>query len=244
MLRYILLLSALSYPLFAGESRNWTSADGSKSFAAEYISREGSLVTLRPIGEKDRTFEIAKLHPDDQRWLDLNAPIAKQIEALPDARAVFDTLLFGESRETVTKKLNASKIVEATIDSAYMGRTGLNGIFRTRSKIGGLHCFLFFDWSESGKLQEITLQTENKAAGEYEDILKPCWSECVDLITTIHGKPTQKGRIAPHESLQEGQMLASHLWKLEPEGSVMLGSARQEKGYQIVVRFTCDDLAK
>ena len=42
---------------------------------------------------------------------------------------VYGELEFGDSRETVTKKLSQSPLVEQTIDNTYTARTGLNGIF-------------------------------------------------------------------------------------------------------------------
>lgn len=236
----IVLLFSLASMLHAGETRNWSSPDGSKHFDAEYISREGNEVTLVREDGKELTFDLDKLHEDDRRWLNLNHPIGGEGkgEEMPDPNAVFDTLKFGDDRETVSAKLKASKIVATGVEGIFQGRTGLNGIYHTKHKIGGLLCYLFFDWTESGQLQEVTLQTENKMTGDYDGVLKPCWEECIPLITSIHGNPAQGAGMPSANALEDGQMLASHLWKLDHGGTVMLGTAREGRGYQVVVRFT------
>ncbi|MBG7607137.1 MAG: hypothetical protein IZT59_03770 [Verrucomicrobia bacterium] len=236
------LLLSLSTFLGAGETRTWTNADGTKHFKAELVSREENNVTLIREDGKKLTFNLEKLHENDRRWLNLKHPIGNGGEVMPDADAMFDTLKFGDSRETVSKKLKASKVVESGVPGVFLGRTGLNGIYRTKVSIGGLYCFLFFDWSQAGLLHEVTLQTENKTSGEYVGILKPCWEECIPLIISLHGNPKQKTGIPNANVLEDGQMLASHLWDLEHGGTVMLGTSRLGRGYQVVVRFTKDKI--
>ena len=234
------LFLTLATTLHAGETRTWTNSDGAKKFDAEFVSRTQTEVTLLRRNGKKLTFTLDILHEDDRRWLNLNYPISKEGkgEEMPDANAVFDTLKFGDNRETVSAKLGASRIVESGVAGIFQGRTGLNGIYRTKHKIGGLFCFLFFDWDESGRLMEVTLQTESKMAEEYAKVLKPCWEECIPLITSIHGNPSQKTVMPSAARLEDGQMLASHLWKLDQGGTVMLGTAKEGIGYQVVVRFT------
>lgn len=240
-----MLLTFLAFSTFLNaESRKWTSADGTNHFVAEFVSRTKNDVTLIREGGKELTFDLGKLHEDDLRWLNLNYPIgdAGEPEVMPDAHAIFDTLEFGDSRETVSEKLKASKVVESGVAGTFQGRTGLNGIYRTKIKIGGLFCFLFFDWSETSLLREVTLRTEDKPTEEYLNVLKPCWEECIPLISSLHGNPIQKIEFPKSDSLKDGQMLASHLWKLEHGGSIMLGTARFGESYNVVVRFTRDKI--
>ncbi len=227
----------LAATLMAGETRIWTNSDGTKNFEAEFVSLEKSSVILLRSDGKKLNFDIAMLHKDDRLWLNMNHPVDGGIP-VPDANAVFDTLKFGDSRDTVTEKLKASKIVETGVAGTFFGRTGLNGIYRTKHEIGGIFYFLFFDWDERGGLKEITLQTESKSASEYDSTLKPCWSQLIELITPIHGKPLQDADFPPSSKLGDGQMLASHLWHIETGGSVMLGIAQVGEGYQVAVRFT------
>ncbi|MFD2256566.1 hypothetical protein ACFSSA_07755 [Luteolibacter algae] len=242
MFRSLTILSlGLVMTLNAGVTRTWSNTDGTKSFSAEFISRQNNTVTLKREGSSEPlTFDISKLNAEDQRWLNLNYPLGEngKGEAMPDASAVFDTLKFGDTRETVTNKLMASKMVDSKVQGIFVGRTGLNGIYHTRQKVGGLYCFLFFDWTTDGELTEITLQTETKSDAEYDTVLQPCWEEMAELIGQIHGKPHQHMNIPGADLLTEGSMLASHLWPLEQGGTVMLGTSKINNGYQVVVRFT------
>jgi len=240
MPRILTWLFALLLPLNAGEIRTWTNPDGSKTFKAEFIRRDNTSVTLRPVGGRELSMGLDKLHADDQKWLKTNHPTEAETKAaeVPDDAAVFDTLKFGDDRETVTAKLKASKMVEANLDSTFFGRTGINGIYRTVHPIGGLHCYLFFDWDESDRLKEISLRTEDKTAGEYETVLKPCWQALTELIDPIYGKPLQTTKMPGASELADGQMLASHLWRIDQGGSVMLGASRLAQTYQVSVLFT------
>lgn len=242
-----LIISALFatiMSLSAGETRSWRNAEGTKSFDAEFVGRQDDSVTLRKSDGKELTFDIGKLHEDDKRWINLNSSLSGdgEGEKLPDPHAVFDTLKFGDRRKTVTEKLNASKFVANTVEGTFFGRTGLNGVYHTSHKIGGLYCYLFFDWSEEGALKEITLRTESKSTAQYSTVLKPCWEELIDLIGPIHGKPLQHMPIAEPSKLSEGQMLATHLWKIEHGGTAMLGTSRLGDAFQVVVRFTKENI--
>lgn len=240
MPRVHLLALALILPLSAGEIRTWTNPDGSKTFKAEFIRRDKDKVTLRPVGGRELSLGLDKLHADDHSWLKKNHPTEAEAKAaeVPDDAAVFDTLKFGDDRATVTEKLKASKMVEANLDSTFFGRTGINGIYRTAHKIGGLHCYLFFDWDEGDRLREITLRTEDKEAGEYESVLKPCWEALTELIGPIYGNPLQTVRMPAASELANEQMLATHLWRIDQGGTVLLGASRLGDTYQVSVRFT------
>ncbi|QTN31315.1 hypothetical protein HZ994_02885 [Akkermansiaceae bacterium] len=227
----------LAASLLAAETRTWTNPDGTKSFEAEFVSRGKDTVSLLRSDGRKLEIKLTLLHHEDQRWVNANHP-ADGGDPVPDPDAVFDTLKFGDSRDSVTEKLKASKMVETAVAGTFFGRTGLNGIFRTRHEIGGLFCYLFFDWDEGGGLKEITLQTEGKPAAQYDSTLKPCWAQLVELIGPIHGKALQDAGFPASTKLAEGQMLASHLWNIESGGSVMLGTSRVGDEYQVSVRFT------
>jgi hypothetical protein len=234
------LILALTLPLAASEIRTWTNPDGTKTFRAEFIRRDADAVTLRPVGGRELNMGMDKLHADDQSWLKKNHPTVAEKKAaeVPDDAAVFDTLKFGDRRESVTAKLEASKMVEANINSTFFGRTGINGMYRTVHEIGGLHCYLFFDWDEGGGLKELTLRTEDKTVGEYQTVLKPCWEALIELIGSIYGKPLQTTKLPAASDLANEQMLASHIWRIDHGGTVMLGVSRLAQVYHVEVRFT------
>lgn len=229
-----LLIACTASPL-AAESRKWRSADGNGAFSGEYVSHDDKQVTIRRDDGKLFEVEFAKLHADDTAWVKSRG--AKD-ESLPDPKAVFDTLCFGDGIETVKRKLKASKAVETSLDDTYLGRTGINGIYRTRQKIGGLHCELFFDWSPSDTLTEVVLQTQGQAADAYPGNLKETWTQLAELLGALHGKPVTAGAYPGIKQVKDDMFLPSHLWKLASGGSALLGVSMQGGRYLVVVRFT------
>jgi hypothetical protein len=240
-MRSILLTLLLTgaVPLFA-ESRTWKSADGASSFSGEYVSHDDKQVTIRRQDGKVFTVAFTKLHADEKTWVTSHPAAGENAEVAPDPKAVFDNLCFGDSLETVKKKLKASKAVETTLDAAFMGRTGINGIYKTRQKIGGLHCELFFDWTASETLSEVMLQTQGQDAEVYPTQLKETWSQLVELLSALHGKPVQAGGYPGIKQVKDDMFLPSHLWKLKNGGSALLGVSMQQGGYLVVVRFTTE----
>ncbi|MEO7098177.1 MAG: hypothetical protein ABI162_02360 [Luteolibacter sp.] len=218
------------------ESRPWKSADGLHSIVGDFLKRDATSVTIRREDGKEVSFDLGKLHADDKKWLDANHPLAAT--DIPDDSAVFDTLKFGDKHDMVLAKLKASKLVVMTIADNLIGRTGLNGIFRIRQKVGGQDASLYFDWTEADTLKEINVRTAAFPATSYDAKLAPSWKEFIELLTTLHGKPLQAVPQIDLASIPESSMLSSHLWRLESGGSALLGIGREGGKYQVVVRFT------
>lgn len=236
----MLLMIGPVFPLSA-ETRTWKSADGANSFSGEYVTHDEKRVTIRRDDGKTFMVDLARLHADDKTWISTHlapTPVAAKDEPMPDPKAVFDTLCFGDSIETVKTKLKASKAVETTLDDTYLGRTGINGVYRTRQKIGGLHCELFFDWSATDTLTEVALQTQGQPAEAFPSQLKETWAQLAELLTALHDKPLQAGAYPGIKQVKDNMFLPSHLWKLQGGGSALLGVSMQGGHYLVVVRFT------
>ncbi len=219
------------------ETRPWRSIDGQrKPIQGEFMKRDETSVTVRRIDGIPVTIPLDMLFPDDRTWLNNTHP-APGTET-SDPSEVFDKLKFGDSRDEVLKKLKASKFVQTTTDETFMGRTGLNGVFRTRQKIGGLDASLYFDWTESGNLKEINLQTDPLPESDFKTKLVPCWKDFAVLLTKLQGKPLVAEPEIHLSSIRDGSLQSTHLWALDSIGSARLGAARDGTRYQIVVRFT------
>jgi hypothetical protein len=228
-------LILISPPLHAAP-RAWKSTDGQHSIQGEFLKRDASSVTILRAKKKEVTISFDKLHQDDLAWLDEHHPLPKP--APPPAIPVFDELRFGDKRSEVTEKLMASKMVELTIQETFLGRTGLNGVFRTRNQIGGLEVSLFFDWTEEGGLREITLQTPAAPAGKFNQQFKPCWEECIKLLTSLHGQPVSATEGLDLSAIPDGGMLPTHMWKMQEAGTALLGASREGDQYHVAIRFT------
>lgn len=244
---FLAFLGLAAAPLFA-EMREWKSADGNQSFSGEYVSHDSKKVTIRRQDGKVFNLELERLNAADKIWLSDKQPTENPAEkgapaAIDESKAVFDTLCFGDKREEVTKKLKESSFVESTMDEIMMGRVGLNGVFRTRKQIGGLHCELYFDFNGSGGLKEISLQTQTVPKDVYVNRLKATWEELAELLTALHGKPVQSGSFPAAGSLRQDMLIPSHLWKLPSGGSALLGTSLEAGDkVMIVVRFTTDPI--
>ena len=227
----LLLISVL--PAFS-EIRAWKSADGSRSVQGEFLKRDATHVTIRGATDQQLTIELTKLHADEVQWLDTHHSLKPPA---PDPNAFFDNLTFNDTRQSTLAKLKISELVQMTTDEKFIGRTGLNGVFVTRKKIGDLHAFLYFDWTETGKLKELNLQTDLLPLAAYKSQLEPCWKEFIEVLNAFYGEPAKKGPLPPAKSLGDAAFMPTHLWNLEGNRSALLGAARDDKNYQIVVRF-------
>lgn len=231
-----LLLSSLS---LAAEQRAWKSSDGTQTLQATFLSRDETSVTLRRSDNRVLTFAISKLHRDDQSYLEKNhpykAPDGKEAEPEGDA---FGPLRFGDTRKEVEAKLLESSIVKTAVNDDLFGRTGLNGVFETTQTIGGLPCFLYFDWSGSGGLQEVTLRTKALSGESYDGKLRATWTELISLLGKLYGKTLSDAPYPERKELQDGLMLSSHLWRTSDGYSVLLGAGQELSEYCVSVRFT------
>lgn len=233
---FLLTLSVLQ-----AETHVWRSADGGKSIHGQFVKRDESSVTILRSNMRQVTIPLEKIHRDDRAWLNSRHPLAVK-EPPPATQYVFDKLEFGDSRAQVTEKLKASKLVKATMPETLFARTGLNGIFHTQHKVGGLEASLYFDWNENGGLKEVTLQTTPLSGNDLEARLTPSWKEFIELLSTLHGQPINAHEKLDIASIPDASMTATHLWKLEHRGTAMLGTARNGNAYQIAVRFTTEDI--
>lgn len=248
-MRLISLIATLILSLAPLSARDWKNAAGDKTFEANYISNDGKQVTLRK-GGRILTFAIKKLHTDDQAWLLENHPPqaknttgndGKKTPTRPAPKgAAFDTIEFGDVHKEVIEKLTTSQIVESTIPPAMIARVGLNGTFRTKQTIGGLHCHLYFDWDDNMKLKEVTLRTKAKPISFYSGKLQTNWSELINLLTILHGDAVQGAPYPSSNDLQDGLILGSHLWRTEDGHSVLLGTSQEGAEYSVIVRITSD----
>lgn len=239
---FLLLLVSLS-----AETRQWRNTTGDKSIKGRFIKRDSTSVTIRCGDLTDLKLQLTQIHAEDVRWLNDNHPLdASSSGRRPGTAApssgVLDRLNFGDSRAEVTSKLRTSKMFEATVAETFFGRTGLNGIFKSKKTIGGMHGYLYFDWEENGGLSKITWQTEAKNPSAWESTLKPCMNEFVQLLNSIYGKSQDATEKSNPATMSDNTMMVDHVWKLDPKGSVLLGPSKMQGKIQIAVRFMSDDL--
>lgn len=159
------------------------------------------------------------------------------LSAILSSAGVYDTLEFGDDRETVTRKLGASKMVEQTIDSTFFGRTGLNGVFKCKTKLAGLTYHLFFDWNETGGLKEITLRSNTIDKAQYNTGLQNAWKEASTLFTQVYQIPAQDAKYPQPADFKGHDILISHIWHKGKKQSVLLGPGIIKEKCFLAIRF-------
>ena len=157
--------------------------------------------------------------------------------ALPINAGVYGDLQFGDSRETITRKLSESPLVEQTIDNTYIARTGLNGIYKCKARISGLVCQLYFNWDQHDRLIEITLRSETLNADRYKTDLKQAWSDAGALFAKVYHKPKQEAPYPDPSSFGQHKMMISHVWESDDGVTIYMGSGMDKNTCFLFVRF-------
>lgn len=150
---------------------------------------------------------------------------------------VYGDLEFGDDRETVARKLSKSALVSQTVDNTFIGRTGLNGIFKCKAKLSGLTCHLYFNWNERGGLNEITLRTDSLSIDDYDKKLLRAWNETGQLFTQVYGAPAQKSSYPHVNSFKQHKMLVSHVWGGGGGPSILMGPGINKGKCFLFIRF-------
>lgn len=234
-MRFLSFLLLLVSPLAASEERRvWRSQDGGSTLQGALVSRDDRNITLQRPDGNAITFALSRLHPEDVRWLDDHHP---HRPPGPPAQAVFEDLVFGDTRQEVTEKLLRSPQVELAVPEHMLARLGLNGAFRTRATVGGLPVLLFFDWDDAGRMRELSLQTAPHPAGDVDAALVPCIDALREVLVMLHGPPKDSGKLPPLGTFDDGVFIGSHVWQIE-QGKILLGLARERGNYLAMARIS------
>ncbi|MBK1832335.1 hypothetical protein JIN77_16470 [Verrucomicrobiaceae bacterium R5-34] len=150
---------------------------------------------------------------------------------------VYGSLEFGDSRETVTKKLQSSELVEQKLDSTFFGRTGLNGVFKCKAQLAGLSYHLYFGWDDNGGLNEVTLRSAEVPMSEYGSSIKNAWSEADTLFTRVYNAPAQNAGYPSQSDFKNSDILISHIWHKGSGESILMGPGISKGKCFLAIRF-------
>lgn len=143
---------------------------------------------------------------------------------------------YGETRDTVSKKLSNSPLLASGVDASLQARTGLNGVFTTTRYLAGLKFSLYFGWSDSDRLSEITYRSQPIQASEYDQQVKISWQYAINVLSGIYGRASNAGEYPKKNLISKGQIQYSHEWKTN-KGFIYLGVGKEVRDYSINITF-------
>lgn len=143
---------------------------------------------------------------------------------------------YGDDLQAVTNKLKSSKLVTSKISKNLLSRTDINGSFTTANKLAGMKFKLFFDWAESGNLEQVTYRSSALPSSDYNHKLKSSWKRAITVLTSIYGKASNLGDFPPKSKLAPGAIEFSHEWKIN-NGYIYLGVGQETKSFTLNIRF-------
>lgn len=156
---------------------------------------------------------------------------------LPMMAGVYGDLEFGDNRDTVTRKLQASKFVKQTMNTALIARTGLNGIFQTKAKLAGMTYHLYFGWDDDGGLKEITLRSDTIEKKQYSSTLYKAWQKAAQLFSNIYNTPVQNAEFPDKLDVMNNTMMMSHIWHIDSKQSILMGTGIENEECFLAIRF-------
>jgi len=159
------------------------------------------------------------------------------ITSQPSLASVYGDLEFGDDRDTVTQKLQKSKLVSQTINTSLMSRTGLNGIFKSKAKLAGMTYHLYFDWNEDGGLREITLRSDQIPKANYSTTLYKAWLAASQLFTQVYNLPAQNAGFPEKMDVIKHNILMSHIWHKGDKQSILMGPGIEKENCFLAIRF-------
>ena len=116
-------------------------------------------------------------------------------------------------------------------------RIGLNGSFATTTDLEGLKFTLYFDWTESSGLKEMTYRSDALSSSSYDHQLKQKWKYAYNLISAIHGRASNVGEYPKKNEIGSGKIQFSTEWKTN-DGYIYLGVGQEANKYSLNITFS------
>ncbi len=150
---------------------------------------------------------------------------------LSSQAGVFGDIEFGDGYTAVQNKLMKSELADTDLPETLLGRTGINGVFKTTRTLDGQRLKLFFTF-ENDSLTEIQLRTDSKASinsaiGLVEEASKE--------LDKIHGKAAQSGQAPKANQLPVGASMLYRVWHPGDGGSALVGLTRDKDGFSAII---------
>lgn len=252
MLPRFLTIALLSSTTIAmAEPHAWKNKEGTRAVRGDVISRDATSITIRRTSDfKTIKLPLDMIHPDDVAWLNANHPIGgakPKLNAGPESRndlkTISEALAYGDSYDTCMQKIKACKLVKANIAETLIGRTGMDGVFRTVNNFAGGKYELYFDWDESRKLKGFTFRSDALKAEELKDVIIPRWQQAVALATSLYGQPITSTPNLNLGAVQNERAHTTHAWKHPLRGVVAVSVGRLDQEYFLQFQFVNQEVS-
>jgi len=150
---------------------------------------------------------------------------------------MFENLTYRDKRKDITRKLDRCPRVEAVGSKTMLGRTGLNGFYRTKKTVSGMKFSIYFTWAENNEdLSEVTLRSAGQPS--INGKIRSAWNELTAVLSEVYGKATFNNNIASEAELNQAPVIFGALWKTNDGHAVALGVGRDEYGKTLLfLRF-------
>ena len=163
------------------------------------------------------------------------------LSSLPSMADLIAGIKFGDTQEQVEKKLQNSSLADAKINKSLFGKTGLNGAFKTTTKMGGLQYAIYYNWDDNNKLEHLNFHSQYFPKTDFQGKLKSSWSHLTNLLSSINGKATNANDFPSKGDIAMDAMYFTHEWKTET-GYIYMGPGLEVDGYTLVITFTKEPL--
>jgi hypothetical protein len=153
------------------------------------------------------------------------------------AAPVYETLEYGDSKDTVIEKLTECPRIEGEYVVSMFGNSKLDESFKVAQPLAGSQFSLSFDWDDTEGLNRIDLRSDQYESAAYNTELKNTFDAAVRLISRLYGKPAIENSMPPADKVKTAGVTASHVWQID-EGSLILGIGESEGKYDVLIRFS------
>lgn len=213
----ILSVSILLLSLTGNTSaRLWKNAEGTRAIEGELVTIDGADVVLKTPAGKELRFALSFLGQQDQDMAKNLVAEAKRAAAnkATEGVTVLSKFTFGDSRKSIEAQVKTIKELKGGVADALRGRVGLSGAYFVM--LDGMRYDLHFEFSESDRLTEVSLQSDPFEPTEYDGSLKAAWTRLRSSFVSRYGEPPENRQNGyPERSvIKEGVSMSSDLWDL------------------------------
>jgi hypothetical protein len=166
----------------------------------------------------------AEAHARNKKLVEAQTAIQIQKEA--ENRKAFEQLNFGDSTETIRRKIRASKLLQP-INNEFPETGRLSGQFLLSS---GVELFPAYFLTLDDKLAEIQFRSFSRNASFYNTDIKNSWQTLRKMVIAKYGEPNKSIGYLDFSSLENGYWKGTDTWSFDQK-IIRLGIVEVDSTY-------------